>query len=82
VPGTFTYSPASGTLLTAGTQTLSVSFAPSNSTGYTSTNGSVALKVNQATPKVTWNTPAAITYGTPLSRAQLNATASVSGTFV
>jgi hypothetical protein len=32
-------------------------------------------------PKVTWNTPAAIEYGTGLSATQLNATADVSGTF-
>ena len=32
-------------------------------------------------PAVTWNTPAAITYGTALSATQLNATASVPGTF-
>ena len=37
--------------------------------------------VNKATPVITWPTPAAITYGTPLSATQLNATANVSGTF-
>lgn len=34
------------------------------------------------TPSITWANPAAITYGTALSSAQLNATASISGTFV
>jgi hypothetical protein len=34
-----------------------------------------------ATPTITWTTPAAITYGTPLSATQLNATANVPGTF-
>lgn len=33
------------------------------------------------TPNVTWPNPAAITYGTPLSTTQLNATADVPGTF-
>jgi hypothetical protein len=33
------------------------------------------------TPTITWNSPAAITYGTPLSSSQLDATASVAGTF-
>jgi MBG domain (YGX type)/Cep192 domain 4 len=33
-------------------------------------------------PVITWNTPAAITYGTALSAIQLNATANVPGTFV
>jgi sugar lactone lactonase YvrE len=32
-------------------------------------------------PTITWATPAAITYGTPLSAAQLDASASVAGTF-
>ncbi len=38
--------------------------------------------VNKATPVITWATPAAITYGTALSSTQLDATASVAGTFV
>ena len=37
--------------------------------------------VTPATPTVTWPSPAAITYGTPLGVAQLNAVASVPGTF-
>ena len=37
--------------------------------------------VNKATPVVTWTAPAAITYGTALSGTQLNATASVAGSF-
>jgi uncharacterized protein YaiE (UPF0345 family) len=36
--------------------------------------------ITPATPTITWATPAAITYGTPLSATQLNATASVPGT--
>jgi subtilase family serine protease len=51
-------------------------------TSYTgSTSTSVNLLVNQATPTITWATPAAITYGTGLSSTQLNATASTAGTF-
>ena len=34
-----------------------------------------------ATPAINWATPAAITYGTPLSSAQLDATANHPGTF-
>ena len=40
------------------------------------------LTVDKATPTITWATPSAITYGTALSPMQLNATASVPGTFV
>ena len=38
--------------------------------------------MSKATPTITWATPAAITYGTTLSSTQLDATASVPGTFV
>src|SRR5207244_3721221 len=38
--------------------------------------------VLKATPAITWSNPADITYGTALSGAQLNATASVPGSFV
>jgi streptogramin lyase len=82
VAGTFTYSPAKGTVLGAGTQTLSVLFTPSNTSEYSPISASVTLQVNQATPKITWAKPAAITYGTALSATQLDATASVPGSLV
>jgi len=83
VPGTFVYTPALGTILTAGSnQILTVDFTPTDITNYSSVNGTtVTITVNKATPVVTWNTPAAITFGTPLSAAQLNATANVPGVF-
>ncbi len=80
VSGTFAYTPASGTVLGAGSQTLSVTFTPSNTSQYTSATATVTLLVNQATPVITWATPAAITYGTALSATQLNATANFNGT--
>jgi hypothetical protein len=80
VPGTFAYSPAMGTMIPAGTQTLSVTFTPSDPNNVAVT-ASVTITVNQATPVLHWGTPTAITYGTALSAAQLNATASVPGTF-
>jgi hypothetical protein len=82
VAGTFAYTPASGVVPGAGSQTLSVTFTPSNTALYTSASATVTLLVNQATPVITWATPAPITSGTPLSGAQLDATASVAGTFV
>jgi len=82
VPGTFAYNPTAGTVLGAGSQTLSVTFTPTDTTDYTSVTTTVGLTVNQATPTVTWSAPAAITYGTPLSSTQLDATANVPGTFV
>lgn len=40
-----------------------------------------ALKIDKATPVITWSSPAPITVGTALSSTQLNATANVPGTF-
>jgi hypothetical protein len=82
LPGIFTYTPPSGTVLTAGAQTLSVSFVPTDTTDYTSpATTTVQLQVNKANPILTWATPAPITYGTPLSGTQLDATSSVPGSF-
>ena len=39
------------------------------------------LVINQATPSVTWATPAAIPYGTALSPTQLDAASTVAGSF-
>jgi subtilase family serine protease len=82
VPGTFAYTPSSGTVLNAGTgQSLSVVFTPTDTTDYTKANGSSSITVLQATPTVSWTSPSPITYGTALSSTQLDATASVPGTF-
>ena len=82
VSGTFVYTPAAGTVLKAGTQTLSAVFTPTDTTTYSAATATVQLTVNQATPTITWAAPAAIAQGTALSPAQLNATANVPGTFV
>ncbi len=82
VPGTFVYSPAAGTVPKAGSDTLSVTFTPTDTTDYTTATDTVTLAVAQAAPTITWATPAGITYGTALTSAQLDATASVPGTFV
>ena len=81
VAGTFAYSPAAGTILAVGSQTLSVTFTPFNATDYTTATGNTTLPVNKATPAITWATPKAITYGTALSATQLDASSTVAGTF-
>jgi hypothetical protein len=81
VPGRFTYAPAAGEMLTAGTHTLSATFTPADATSYTTAQTAVSLTVTQATPAIAWPTPAPLEYGVPLSSAQLNATASVPGRF-
>ncbi len=76
VAGTFTYSPASGTVLkSAPNQTLSVSFTPTDTTDYKSTSATATITVTQATPTITWPTPANIVSGTALSGTQLDASA-------
>ncbi len=60
--------------------TISYSFA--GNADFASASSTTMLTLNKATPTVTWATPAGITYGTPLGSTQLDATASVAGTFV
>jgi len=59
VPGRFVYTPASGKVLTAGTQTLSVKFTPTQTADYTTSTASVQLTVNpvDTTTTITKTTP-------------------------
>jgi hypothetical protein len=82
VPGNLVYTPAAGSILAAGNDTLSVTFTPTDTTNYSTATKTVTLTVTQAAPVITWNNPANITYGTALSATQLNATASVPGNLV
>ena len=52
VPGTFSYSPPSGTLLPAGERTLSVTFTPTDTVNYNAATATTTLTVNKATPNV------------------------------
>ncbi len=70
-PGVLTYTPAAGTLLASGQQTLQVNAAETDY--YNAATKSVTLTVNKADQSITWSNPAAITYGTALSNTQLNA---------
>ena len=84
-PGSFVYTPAAGAVLsTVGTNTLSVSFTPTDTTDYNSASASVSITVTavKATPTITWSTPASVPVGTVLGATQLDATASVAGAFV
>ena len=91
VAGTFTYTSATPgvslgpTLTTLGTQSLYYTFIPADTTNYpitncASSNCAISLNVVTAAPAIVWPPPAAITYNTALSAAQLNAMVSVSGT--
>ena len=82
VPGTFTYMPAAGTKLHAGLQTLSVVFTPDDTTVYAAVTSTVSLTVTPRATVMNWPSPSAISYGTALGSAQLNARANTSGVFV
>lgn len=65
VAGTFTYTPASGTILNAGTQTLSVDFTPTDATNYNSVlNTTVTIVVNKGTATLSLSNLAQVYDGT------------------
>jgi len=75
--GSFTYNPATGTVLSAGqNQQLTATFTPTDTANYTTATDTVYINVDQATPTITWtpNPLADIVYGTTLG-ADLDATA-------
>ena len=66
-----------------GAHELTAVFTPVDTLNYTTSHAAVPLTVTEKSPTIiTWPTPSAISYGTALSEAQLNAAASVAGTFV
>jgi hypothetical protein len=71
VAGAFTYSPASGTTPSVGTQTLSATFTPTDTANYTSASASVTLNVIVAVP----GSPTAITATTANGEATVTFTA-------
>jgi hypothetical protein len=68
VPGTFVYNPPVGTVLQAGAdQTLSVTFTPTDTNGFTTANASNTITVNPAVA-----TPASLVVTKVLSRTSTN----------
>jgi Bacterial Ig-like domain (group 3)/MBG domain (YGX type)/Putative Ig domain len=63
VPGAFAYSPSAGTVLGAGTQTLSVTFTPTDTVDYTTATQTVQLTVSKASQTITFSMPATASYG-------------------
>jgi hypothetical protein len=64
VPGTFAYSPAAGAVLSGGTQILSVTFTPNDTTDYTTATSSVPLTVNPAAQTISFApVSSSVTYG-------------------
>ncbi|MBK7651673.1 MAG: hypothetical protein IPJ20_14365 [Flammeovirgaceae bacterium] len=51
-----------------------MNFTPTDAGNYSTVTGTtVIINVNKANPVITWTNPSAITYGTALGAAQLNA---------
>ena len=61
VAGTFTYSPATGTVLVAGSQTLTTTFTPTDTVDYTTATATVVLTVNPAPSFTLGASPASLT---------------------
>lgn len=82
-PSVCVYSPAPGTLLAPGTYTLSVTCTPVNGSLYEPVTGTVTLEVKKVKgkPRIIWFNPSPITNPAPLTGTQLNAVASVAGTY-
>lgn len=80
VPGAYTYSSAASAVLAVGKQILKVTFVPTDPK-YETVEASVEIEI-LAKAKCTWLNPIIIIEGTALSSTQLNATASVPGSFV
>ena len=81
VPGIFGFTTPSAAP-DAGTALQSVTFTPTDTTNYNTVATNVSVTVGQATPLIIWSAPASINYGTGLSGVQLDATASVPGSFL
>ncbi|HEY0551744.1 MAG TPA: BACON domain-containing carbohydrate-binding protein, partial [Verrucomicrobiae bacterium] len=85
VPGTFIYSPTTNVVLAAGAgQILSVTFTPNDTANYNNAVRTVPINVTiggKTVPTISWADPAPILSGSPLGNLQLNATASVAGSF-
>ena len=57
VPGSLVYIPAEGKVLDAGSQTLKVTFTPTDAVNYETASKEVSITVNKGTPTITWANP-------------------------
>jgi hypothetical protein len=81
IAGSFVYTPTSGTVLTGGTHSLSVTFTPTDSTDYNNQTASVSLTVNPATAAVSVScSPNPITYGSQTTTCTTTVGGSATGT--
>lgn len=78
-PVTFTYNGSTAIPVAGGAYTVVASFAGGGN--YAATSQSATLTIGKATPTLSWAAPAPLPYGPTLGATQLNAQASVPGTF-
>jgi hypothetical protein len=78
VPGTYVYTPTSGTILTPGTHTLSVTFTPTDLTHYSPASKTVSILVNKEPLTVTGSNQSVV-YGTALAAYTYTITGFVNG---
>jgi len=78
-PVTVTYNGSSDVPVNAGTYLVSAAFA--GNSNYEAASNTATLTIGKASPAVSWPSPSALVYGTPLGGAQLNASSTVTGTF-
>jgi hypothetical protein len=78
IPGTFVYTPALGTVLSAGNQTLSVTFTPADSTDFAPQTKTVTIPVLQIAQTISFTLASPITYSSGLT-IPLVATGGASG---
>ena len=82
-PGTFTYSPAAGTVLAAGQQLLTATFTPTDTVDYTTATATVTLTVIPISPVITLTTtanPVFMTYGVSFTASLSSNASSATGT--
>lgn len=78
--GTFVYSPAIGSVLNAGSQTLSATFTPTDTTDYTMASATTSIIVAKATPVLAFAPIATQSYGA--APVAVTASSASSGTIV
>ena len=81
VPGVLRYSLPRGALLAPGTHVVTVAFHPRDATSFVVVQATQQVVVDRLQARLTWQRPAPIAAGTPLSAVQLDAVASVAGRF-
>lgn len=81
VPGSFSFSSPAGTVLPAGQNRVTATFAPTDSFDYAPSTATQTIVVLPAATTISWPAPASLVYGTPLGSGQLDAVGSVPGSF-